>query len=544
MMMPTATPRVQPAMRPVTILMAALCLALAVCAPMRVQARITTGADTPISRYTFTDLAEKVSPSVVTVYVSKTLTEDERKQLQDLRKQFRGQGLEDIIPPEFRKYFDIPDPEEESEPLPDDFEMQQGSGSGVVISEDGYILTNWHVVGNKDDHVKIAIRFSDESEIKDDDVKLVFAHQLADLALLKVDEDALKKISKDAVRPIAWGDSDNLKIGEMVAAIGSPLDLRQTVTAGIICAKHRDVGSSGLGDMIQTDAVINPGSSGGALVNLDGELIGINRLITTRTGMWQGYGFAIPSSDARRFAEEVTQTGKIAFGYIGITMGGSLQDTRLMREALGLDLDLEGVLVVDVSRPDEGGMPGPAYEAGLRQGDFITEVDGQRVKANTELLQIVARKQVGDKIKIVALRSGEKGKVREKTFRVKVAERPDEKTLRERINGKGGGSLKVKPEKEEEKEETPGNLGMMVEPYEGGGVEGLKVRSVEPRSPASKAGIKAGDILVQLNFNELNEASDLSEALKSRDGEMHVLSIVRDGRRQMLPVKVATDDGK
>ncbi|MCL5270284.1 MAG: trypsin-like peptidase domain-containing protein [bacterium] len=276
-------------------------------------------------RFLFANLADQVIPSVVTVYVKRDLkrnmTPEELRQFEQFRRFFQGpdnpfQGspFEFFFGPDQGQEPDQQDPGNENPHAPDGENnpfLQQASGSGVIISADGYIITNWHVVGDKDQGTSITVVFSDNSELDNNHVKLVESNRLLDLALLKVDRKGLK--------PIQWGDSDKLRIGERVACVGSPLDLRETVTQGIVCAMHRNV-DIGIGDMIQTDAVINPGSSGGAMVNLEGQLVGINRLITSRTGWWQGYGFAIPANDVRYFTDQVIRTGHFTAGYIGIEM--------------------------------------------------------------------------------------------------------------------------------------------------------------------------------------------------------------------------------
>jgi S1-C subfamily serine protease len=469
-----------------------------------------------IGRFTFADLADKVLPSVVTVYVKRdmkaSMSPEEREKLEKFKQFFNN--------PQFRQFFGPDGPgmpdngDEDQNPF-----IAQSSGSGVIISADGYIITNWHVVGDLSDKSDIRLVFSDDTEVKGADVKLVFSHQVADLAILKV--------NKSGLTPVKWGNSDNLRIGERVAAIGSPLDLRATITQGIICAKHRDVDGSA-GDMLQTDAVINPGSSGGALVNLDGELVGINRLITTNSGRWQGYGFAIPANDAKSFADQVVSKGKVSYGYIGITMGSALEDTPKMREALGIDKDHKGVLISAIS-PD-----GPADKAGLRVGDFITRADETDIESSSELLRFVMRRKVGDTINLHVLRADEDGKLAEKTLKLRVSERPDQKELEAQLRGmpqKPNATPTPKPE------ENQAMLGLSLEPYEQDGSKGLRVTDVAPESPAARAGISQGDILISLNRVTLQTMDDFTRALKKKvAGRQHVVQIIHSGRLTLATI--------
>lgn len=478
--------------------------------PVRVSS--AAGGNPADGRYVYADLAEQVIPSVVTVYVKKDLklgmSEEDRRQFEQFRRFFEN--------PQLRRFFGPNVPIPESQPDEDPL-IAKGAGSGVIVSEDGYIVTNWHVVGNKKDQAEIRVVFSDNSELSGKDVELVASTWLIDMALLKVNRRGLK--------PVRFGDSDRLRIGERVAAIGSPLDLRLTVTQGIVCAKHRELGQ-GIIDMLQTDAVINPGSSGGALVNLDGELIGINRMISTPTasGRWEGYGFAIPSNDVKRFVDQVRETGEIAFGYIGVMMAQDSENTPKMREALGFDRDRKGVLVMEA-------VPGtPAGDAGLRQGDMIVEANGEPIEDNGDLLGFVARQPIGSSIRLRILRPTEGGKPQENVFRVQVAKRDEEKIMEMRG-----------PEEKREEEKpvpTPNDLGLRLEPIREGDLQGLKVLDVAPDSPALRAGIQPDDVLTRLNFVPLKTMADLDMAIGARKGDKpHVLYFTRKGRSMMTLIE-------
>ena len=495
--------------------------------PARVlAAQSVTSQHEDYGRYTYADLAAKVIPSVVTVYVkhdiTKSMSQRDLQQLERLREYF-GDDLNRMFP-------GMPGPNDEqngpdgpngpngpngqgNEPL---YEMT--SGSGVIISADGYIITNWHVVGNVDEHNEITVVFSDDKELSGKDVKLVDSNELADLAVIKVDRKGLT--------PIKIGDSDTLRIGERVAAIGSPLDLRMTVTQGIVCAKGRqvDTGMSGLGDMIQTDAVINPGSSGGALVNLDGELVGINRLITSNTGRWQGYGFAIPSSDVKRFADEVMATGHAQYGFIGVQYKALWPS---LKEAMGLDKDQEGMVVMGVTPG------GPAEAAGLKSGDIIVSVDGKTIKESNDLLGYVARKKVGSDIKVEVLRPEQNGKVDDKTFTLTIKER-DEKMMNDIREGHN-----PQYQEPQQNEESSPLLGMTVEPFDQDGVQGLRVTALDRRSDAARGGIRPGDVLTQMDGVKLSTVDDLKKAINDHPKDKaHWVQFQRDGMPQITTINV------
>ncbi|HOE95650.1 MAG TPA: trypsin-like peptidase domain-containing protein [Candidatus Sumerlaeota bacterium] len=459
-------------------------------------------------RYTFSDLAEKVLPSIVTVYVKRDISDQisarEREQFDQFRRLFPG-----LIP-------DFPGFPNEGEDGPF---MIPSSGSGIIISEDGYILTNAHVIGRKGDNVELRVVLSNDEEIGNEDIQVIESHELTDLALIKVDRDNLV--------PIEWGDSDKLRIGERVAAIGSPLDLRATITQGIICANHREVGP-GIVDMIQTDAVINPGSSGGALVNLDGELVGVNRLITTNTGGWQGYGFAIPSNDARQFVETVQKEGEYASGFIGITMAGAAKNNEQMRRALELDPEMKGVLVEAVRHEE----PHPALDAGLQTGDFIIEADGQPVQDNMDLLKIVARKKVGSRLEL-KFRRLENGKSREMKTTLTIARRPAEDVLMAETNP----SFVPRSETLEKSSDLGSRLGMVLEPAEDG--DGLRVRDVRPGSPAQVAGIKNGDIIRKVNGQTVRSADELKKIIEAaKEGAPLAVMLEQEGRMTLTVIQL------
>jgi serine protease Do len=313
----------------------------------------------------FAAVAQAVVPSVV--YVKSQRTENVKAPQ---------------VPQEFRRFFNMPD---SSGPR-----LEQGTGSGFIVSADGYILTNNHVVAGAD---KVTVRLHDEREYV---AKVVGTDPNTDVAVLKIDAKDLK--------PIALGNSDNERVGEWVLAIGNPLgnQLTFTVTSGIISAKGRNLQSLmppslGISDFIQTDAAINPGNSGGPLVNVQGEAIGINSAIASETGFYSGYGFAIPMNLVKQVMDQLIQTGTVHRAAIGVT----IQDaSRLDAQYVGLD-QIRGVTIQSIADPNS-----PAGKAGLKAGDVILSVDGRPMYRTGQLQQEIGFRKPGDEVKIEIARQG------------------------------------------------------------------------------------------------------------------------------------------
>ncbi|MFD2098353.1 S1C family serine protease [Flagellimonas iocasae] len=266
------------------------------------------------------------------------------------------------------------------------FERQQtpqvGSGSGVIISPDGYIVTNNHVIANSS---QLQVTLNNN---KTYDAEVIGADSESDIALLKID-------AEDALPYLAFGDSDNAKIGEWVLAVGNPFNLTSTVTAGIVSAKARSLGRSQ--SFIQTDAAVNPGNSGGALVNTNGDLIGINTAITSQTGSYVGYAFAVPSNTAKKVVEDIMEYGDVQKGLLGIS-AANVNSQQAIEEGLN---EIEGVYVYSVTE-DSG-----AEEAGLQSGDIIKQVDNIEIHKFSELTGYLASKRPGDVVKVKLDRNGE-----------------------------------------------------------------------------------------------------------------------------------------
>lgn len=467
---------------PVKKIMAAACLFLAATAAAR-------AGELP----TFTDLAQKAGPAVVNIGTEKT-----------------SKGGDDILgemqrnlPPGFEKFFE--QFERFHGPRPP--RKQRSLGSGFIISPDGYIVTNHHVVADAD-----VIRVNLEGtpgRTESIRAKLVGADEETDIALLKVD-------AKEPLPYLRFGDSDKLKVGEWLLAIGNPFGLDHTVTAGILSAKGRNIHSGAFDNFLQTDASINPGNSGGPLLNLAGEVVGINTAIIASG---QGIGFAIPSNMAAQIAEQIKGGKKVRRGWIGVT----IQDVdENVAKALGLG-KARGALIGSVM-PDE-----PADKAGVRAGDIVTAVDGNGVEDAAALLRAIAARKPGS---VVALTVWRNGGVKE--FKVTLGERSAEQLAAQRGN----------PAKPEGKEQAAA-LGLAVRPLTTeearslnlGKGQGLMIVSVEPGKPAADADLRSGDVILTANLVPVGDVAALSKIVHEAAGRGAVmLQINRRGEVFFRPI--------
>jgi len=442
----------------------------------------------------FVEVSKKVIPAVVSISTTKKVTTT------------RGGDLDDI----FERYFNIPQ-------IPREY-RQQGLGSGFIISEDGYIVTNNHVVEGAED-VKVTLNDGMEYE-----AKIIGNDPLTDVALIKIE-------GKDFPY-LRVGDSDKIEIGEWVIAVGTPLSeiLSSTVTAGIVSARGRNIGiirrsaESGYAveDFIQTDAAINRGNSGGPLVNLDGEVIGVNSAIISETGNYQGYGFSIPINLAMATIEDLKKYGKVVRGYIGITITDIANQEQMKKYNLDKP---EGVLINGL-QPNS-----PAKEAGLEPGDVIIEVDGLPVKRSNQLQSRIASKDPGDKVKVKVLRDG-----KEKEFVVTLKAREEMGDIAD-TGFDTGDTYDV---------ETLGltvaeinNLDDLRDFY-GQDITGVIVVKVANRSIAYEAGIKAGDIIYKIGRYTLKDIDDFERAInryQSR-GRRVTFYIINDRGTQLIPLRI------
>jgi serine protease Do len=369
---------------------------------------------------------------------------------------------------------------------------QRGLGSGVIVSADGYVLTNSHVVKGAD---TIKVTLGDGRELT---AKVVGTDPQTDLAVIKVDAKDLPAIT--------FTDSDKVEVGDMVLAVGNPFGIGQTVTSGMVSGLGRATMGLAYEDFIQTDAAINPGNSGGALVDAQGRLVGVNTAILSRTGGFQGIGFAIPANLARSVMEQLVTTGKVVRGYLGVTM-------QEMDADLAAHFDLpnrNGALVSEVV-PDS-----PADKAGIKYGDVITQLDGKPVKDSRHLKLAVANYAPGQKVSAELLRDGKKIDVE-----IEVAARPSERALARGPGGGGGRDFEDDPDTG-----TLNGVGVAdlttqtrrefdVPPE----IRGALVTSVEPDSASAAAGLQPGDVILEINRQPVRGADDavrLTETTESK----------------------------
>jgi serine protease Do len=369
-------------------------------------------------------------------------------------------------------------------------------GSGVIISKDGYIITNNHIVEHAD---SIGVELYDGSK---QEAKLVGTDPSTDLAVIKIDPTPAMKYAK-------LGDSDTVKVGEWVIAIGSPRGFDWTVTAGIISAKHRTgigaLGPTGYEDFIQTDASINPGNSGGPLINLNGEVIGINSLIISASQGSEGMGFAIPSNMAKDISESLIQHGKVVRGYMGV----NIQDINSeMAKSLKLKEKVKGAIVTDV-------VPGgPAEKAGVEQGDIIVNYDGKSIENVTQLRNLVAATNPGSSVKVTVLRN-------QKEMELSLTVEDLNKAQKEVQSQVGNELLGVSVQKVTPQIAKEMGLKKAV---------GVIITNVAPGSVAAQVGLVNGDIIFRVGNTEVNDPRDFGKLISEAAKEGGALLLVRDAK--------------
>jgi len=379
---------------------------------------------------------------------------------------------------------------------------QVGTGSGVIISSDGYIVTNNHVVK---DAKSISVVLNDKRKFT---AELVGTDPLTDLAVIKIDAKNLN--------PAYLGNSDDVKVGQWVLAIGNPLGLTSTVTAGIVSAIGRGGlrlirDSYGIEDFIQTDAAINPGNSGGALVDLNGAVIGINTAIASRTGYYQGYGFAIPINIVKTVARDLINYGKVKRGYIGVQIR---EVDNATAKALGLE-KTQGVIVEGLV---EGGA---AKDAGIEEGDVILSIDGRDVYKPNDLQSYVASKNAGDKVKLKIFRNG-KTFEREITLRPRKEDEADAKPVIKKEERKVDETLQSKTYKE---------IGLTVKNLTTSDLKkynvenGILITAVEPISSAFDAGLRDGLVIIEVNKKKIDSVKKFDEIISRNKGSAVLLRV-------------------
>ncbi len=431
------------------------------------------------------DVVERVVPSVVSIS-STRVTRSQRLPLDDpFFRFFFGPGPGGSGPRE---------------------EREQGLGSGVIVGE-GLVVTNNHVVDHADE-IKIAA--PDHRQFS---AEVVGADPKSDLALLRIKGDA------KGLKPLALGDSSRLRLGDVVLAIGNPFGVGQTVTMGIVSAKNRsDLGIEDYEDFIQTDAAINPGNSGGALVDMEGNLIGINTAILSRSGGNVGIGFAIPSNMARPIVESLLRHGKVVRGWLGVAIQPLDSD---MSKALGLP-ENSGVLVSDVTKD------APADKAGLRRGDVIMSVDDIKVRTTGELRNVIAASGANKTVRLRVLRDG-----KQIVLNVPLAEMPSKPGE----SGPGamtpdgkaapalGMQLQALTPELKKKLEVPADIN-----------HGVVITDLDSRSEAARAGLRPGDVVLELNRTRVNNPGDLQRIWQESKGDLLAL-VMRKGTTTFVIIK-------
>jgi serine protease Do len=445
----------------------------------------------------FNFVAEELKPSVVRIG---SITRS--KPIMD-RRGDRSRQLPPGLPEEFRRFFEddfggltIP-----NQQMP----AQQGLGSGVIVTQDGYILTNNHVVRGADE---VTVTLMDGREFR---AKIVGGDAKTDLAVLKIEASDLT--------PARIGNSDEMKVGEWVLAIGSPFGLEQTVTAGIISARGRVMGiiEGGYEDFLQTDAAINPGNSGGPLVNLRGEVIGINSAIESRNGGNMGIGFAIPTNLARSVMDALIKDGKVVRGWLGASIQPLDEG---LAQSFGFKGGKRGVLIGSV-------MPNsPAEKAGLKDGDIVSELNGRPVETVTQLRNGIASLPPKSKANLLVWRDG-----KSRSIQVIVGEL------------EGQDAVAIAPDGDVEGESSE-ELGVTVVPLTqelaerigfSGALNGVVVKEVEPGSLADRAVIRPGDVIVAIGSTLVKDVTDYRKAIAGFDPDKGVrLQLVREGIRRFV----------
>lgn len=424
----------------------------------------------PVMPSSFAELAGKLSPTVVNVKVTKVDKVTYRG------PRFEQGPFEDFFGRFFKQMPQMPDNH-----------RTQGAGSGVIISKDGYLLSNNHVVeGAREVIVTLANEDEYAAEVVGRDPK-------TDLAVLKIE-------AKKPLPAAALGDSEQLQVGDWVVAIGNPFGLNHTVTSGIVSAKGRVIGAGPYDDFIQTDASINPGNSGGPLFNMSGEVVGINTAIIPHG---QGIGFAIPVNTAKPLIPQLVSNGEITRGYLGVNIQTI---TAKLANALNVD-DRDGALVADVVSGS------PADKGGIERGDIIVSFDGKDVKDSHDLPALVAATPVDEKVTVTVMRDG-----KEKDLSVKVGKMASDGTQL------AGSSQSDKAKWGLQLHELNDEIEQQ---YQLKADKGVVVVGVEPDSPAQEAGLRKGDVIVEVNRHSVNSIDEVKENIKKSDDKDHLLLLVQ-----------------
>jgi serine protease Do len=428
----------------------------------------------------FTDLIEKVGPAVVNIRTTEKVRLGQGapgdEEMQEFLRRFFGQGPRSPSP---RGKRGTPQPQEE--------EVQRGVGSGFIISNDGFMLTNAHVVEGADE---VLVTLTDRRELK---ARVLGADKRSDVAVLKVEASNLPFLRT--------GDSGKIRVGEWVIAIGSPFNLENSVSAGIISAKARDTGD--YLPLIQTDVAVNPGNSGGPLINMRGEVVGINSQIATLSGGYNGISFAVPIDEAMRVADQLRKTGRVTRGRLGVQIGDVSKD---VAESLGLG-KARGV---EVSLVEPGG---PADKAGVKVGDIILKFNGTPIERSADLPRLVGASQIGSRAVVTVWRKGA-----QQDIGVSIAALEEDKA-----------GPKVAPKKPKP-DAAPNAIGLHVSDLSDVQRRELKTDGVvvdASEGAAARAGVRPGDLILQMNSVEVKDARQFNAMVARLDPKKPVALLVR-----------------
>lgn len=439
----------------------------------------------------FTELAETQGPAVVNISITQNMKAENAMP-------FPGMPGDEQMQEFFRR-FGIPMPGQNGAPMPE--YKSQSLGSGFIISSDGYILTNAHVVAEADE---VIVKLSDKREFK---AKIIGADKRTDVALVKIEATGLPKVTT--------GDPNKLKVGEWVAAIGSPFGLENTMTAGIVSAKGRALPQENFVPFIQTDVAINPGNSGGPLFNLAGEVVGINSQIYSRSGGSMGLSFSIPIDVALEVSNQLKANGKVNRGWLGIVIQ---ELSKELAESFGMK-NTNGALVAAVEKS------GPADKGGLEAGDVIVKFDGKPIVASSDLPRAVAATKPGKTVSVEVLRKGS-----QKTLNVAIGEMPTDGTevaqtskpsAKPEANRVG---LLLKEATAQQRKKLNGKNGLIV---------------LDAQGAAAQAGVRRGDVILGLNNTEVQSLEQFNKQLAAfAAGKSVALLVLRGENTLYVPVKI------
>lgn len=475
------------------VAMSALSLAFSTGTMLKVNATPATTSAVPAQPVDLTYAAEKSLPSVVHILSTKNSKVQTVEVESDPFSDFFGDPF---------GFFGNPQGNGGKQKRSVRTPKQQGSGSGVIISADGYIVTNNHVVADADE---LTVTLNDNKEYS---ARIIGTDKTTDLALIKIDGKNLPAIT--------IANSENIKVGEWVLAVGNPFNLTNTVTAGIVSAKGRSLYKNGVESFIQTDAAINPGNSGGALVNTRGELIGINAMLYSQTGSFSGYGFAIPTSIMNKVVDDLKTYGTVQRAVVGI-QGSDVKNYVDGQKEQGKDIDLgtmEGIYVAKVTEESA------AEEAGLKEGDVIIAIDGKEMNKMADMQEYLAKKRPGDKVTVTYLRDKKKNT---KSITLKNEQGNTQVVKKADLDVLGGNFRSITDAQKQQL-----NIGY--------GLEVLKVNSGKLKN----AGITKGFIIQRVNDNAVKTIEDLQNIVKdastSKDPVLYIQGVYPTGKKAYFAV--------